>query len=93
MEGELGQVFTWHNASYPCLSGGDIRTSEYDSAMGGMVRRDGSTLVVRANLFAVGSEPVARDLVTFNGRKMRIEDIRRAPNRTLLVWSLTDPNE
>ena len=93
LESELGQTFTWHNINYPCVAGGDARHSEFDSAMGGLVRRDSTSIIVRAGLFPVNNQPVTRDLVTFRSRKYRIESIRRAPDYTFNVYTLGDPNE
>ena len=92
LESELGQTFRWHNIQYPCIAGGDMRTSDYDAEMGGMVRRDSTAIIVRTALFP-SNTPAVRDMVTFNGRKFRIEDIRRAPSNSFYVYELTDPNE
>ena len=92
LESELGQTFTWHNVSYPCIAGGDMRSSDYDSALGGIVRRDSSSIVVRAGLFSANA-PVVRDMIVFNSRTFRIDDIRRAPNVSFYVYSLADPTE
>tara|TARA_Y100000588_G_C13784064_1_gene723701 strand:+ start:148 stop:465 length:318 start_codon:yes stop_codon:yes gene_type:complete len=92
LEEDFGTTFNWHGVDYPCIPAVESRDSEYDSFAGGISRRDSSALIVRSDCLVNGF-PVVRDMITYNGRSYRIDEIVRAPTNLFFVFQLIDPNE
>lgn len=90
LESELGQLFTWSGADYPCVIGARNETKTLGD--GGYALDAGLEIVVRLSAFANGI-PAVKDGVIVDGRLLQIASILHDPGGEFLVLTCDDPTK
>ena len=84
LETDFPATFIWNSTTYDCLAGAETRG--VDAGELGLVADDDLTLIVQLGQFGTGTKPTQRNIITFNSRSYRIQQIEKAPQDAFSIY-------